>query len=262
MLELARFDGRNRVRGSLYLSVAMAALAALMIWIFPSYSDAFGEDEEILDALPDAMIRLFDVQTLASLEGFLAFELYVFGWIILLGLYLAYLGAGTVADDIERGRMDVVLSMPVSRARVVFERYAALAVPIVAVNVLTPIVVYVGAELVDDPIPATDVVAVHLLSIPYLFACAAIGLAASVVVDRVGIAQRLAVGITFGLFLVESLLVDTDYEAFGVVSPTRYYDPNEILLEGTHDPVNAGVLIAMIVVLLAASVAWFRRRDV
>lgn len=262
MLELARFDGRNRLRGSVYLSIAMAALAALMVWVFPSYSDAFGGDEEILEAMPAVMIRMFDIQTFASLEGFLVFELYVFGWIILLGLYVAYLGAGTVADDVERGRMDVVLSMPVSRARVLLERYAALAVPIVAVNVLTPIVVYVGGELIDEPIPAADVLAVHLLSIPYLFVCGAIGLAASVIADRVGIAQRIAIGATFGLFLIESLLVDTDYERFGAISPTRYYDPNEILLEGTYDLGNVAVLFAMGLVLVVASHLRFKRADI
>ncbi|SDR19037.1 ABC transporter permease [Natronobacterium texcoconense] len=262
MLDLARYDGRNRIRGSIYLSVAMAVLAGFMVWIFPSYSEAFGEDEEILEALPEAMIRVFDVQTMASLEGFLAFELYVFGWIILLGLYVAYLGAGTIADDVERGRMDIVLAMPISRAQVALERFAGLAVPIVAVNVLTPIVVYVGGHLIDEPIAAVDLLAVHLLSIPYLFACGAIGLLASVIVDRTGIAQRAAIGVTFGLFLIESLLIDTDYEAFGAISPARYYDPNEILLESTYDLVNVAVLVAMIVVLLAASAIWFRRRDV
>ena len=263
MVELARYEGRNRVRGSLYLATAMSVLAVIVIWIYPSFADSFDDvDEQLLAAYPDEVIQLFDVQTMASLEGFLAFELYVFGWTILLGLYLAYLAAGTIADDVERGRMDVLLAMPISRARTVTEKFAALAVPIVVVNVVTPVVVYVTAGLVGEPIPAADVAAVHLLSIPYLFACAGIGLLASVVADRTSIAQRAALGITFGLFMLESLLVGTDYEDVGVIAPMRYYDPNEILLESTYDLLSAGLLIAMTLALLAASVGWFRRRDV
>lgn len=260
MIELARYEARRRLRGSVILSVAVAAFAALVIWIYPSYSEAI--DDAFLEELPTGMIRVFDIRTIATIEGFLAFELYIFGWIILLGLYLAYLGAGTVADDLERGRLEIWLSLPVSRSRTVLEKFLALSVPIFAVNVVTAVVVIVGSHLIDDPVAVADVVAVHAVSILYLYACAAIGLFASVLADRVTIAQRLALGVTFGLFLIESLLVDTDYEDVGLVAPSRHFDPNEILLDGTVDAVSVAVLIAMTGLLVAASVWWFRRRDV
>lgn len=263
MFDLARYDGRRRLRGSVYLAVGMSALAAMVIWIYPSFSDSFDDvDEQLLTAYPDEVIQVFDVRTMASLEGFIAFELYVFGWTILLGLYLAYLAAGTIADDVERGRIDVLLAMPISRARTVREKYLALGVPIVVVNAVTPVVVYAVAELVDEPIAAADVIAVHLLSIPYLFACAGIGLVASVLVDRTSIAQRLALGVTFGLFMLESLLEGTDYEAVGAIAPMRYFDPNEILLDSTYDLASTGVLVAMALGLLLVSQAWFSRTDV
>ncbi|THE64156.1 ABC transporter permease [Salinadaptatus halalkaliphilus] len=263
MLEIAQYDGRNRLRGSIYLAIAMSLLAGIVIWIYPSFSESFDDvDEAFLQAYPDEVIQLFDIQTMATLEGFLAFELYIFGWTILLGLYLAYLGAGTIADDIERGRIDILLSMPVSRSQTVVEKFLALAVPIVVVNVVTPVVVYASAELVGESLSIGDIVAVHALSIPYLFACAGIGLLASVVVDRTSIAQRIALGVTFGLFMLESLLVDTDYEAVGAIAPMRYYDPNAILLESSYDLGDVGVLIGMTLLLVAVSVVWFKRRDV
>ncbi|AEH36876.1 ABC transporter permease subunit [Halopiger xanaduensis] len=263
MLELARYDGRHRLTGSLYLSVAMSLLAVVVIWIYPSFSGSFEDvDEEFLQAYPEGVIQMFDIRTMAVLEGFLAFELYIFGWTIMLGLYLAYLAAGTIAGDVEHGRMDILLSMPVSRARTVAEKFASLAVPIVVVNAVVPVVVYVAAALVDESVSAADLLALHAFAVPYLFACAGIGLVASVVVDRTSVAQRLALGVTFGLFMLESLLAGTDYEAVGAIAPMRYFDPNAILLESSYDLVDAGVLVAMTLVLLAASQWWFRRRDI
>ena len=262
MTDLARYEGRHRVRGSIYLAVAMSLLAALVIWIYPSFADSFDDiDEEFLQAYPPEVINLFGIQTMASLEGFLAFELYIFGWVILLGLYLAYLGAGTVADDVERGRIEITLAMPISRARVVAEKYAALFVPIAAVNLLVPVVVYVSAYLVDEPIDIVDLLAVHALSIPYLFVCAAIGLVASVAFDRTSIAQRAALGVVFGLFMLESLLVGTDFEDVGAIAPMRYFDPNAILLDSTYDLVDAAVLVVGAIALVLAAQLWFRRRD-
>jgi ABC-2 type transport system permease protein len=261
MFEFARYDARKRVRGSVFLAVGMSLLAAFAVWAYPSYSEALDMDQ-LRDAFPEPMIRAFNIESMASLEGFLAVELYMFGWIILLGLYLAYSAASIVADDIDRGRMDTLLSMPVSRPRLAIERFAALGVPILAVNVLVPVVVLVSAALIGESLSLVDVVALHLLSIPYLFACAGIGLLASVLFDRASIAQRVALGVTFGIYLLDSLLRGTDAELLGAVAPMRYFDPNEVLLDGTYDLVGAAVLVGMTAVLLAVSQAWFVRPDI
>lgn len=261
MFEFLVYDARKRLKGSVYLSLAMGALAGMVIWVYPTFRDAFDEDE-LLAAYPPEILQLFDIRTMASLEGFLAFELYVFGWVILLGLYLAYSAASIIADDVDRGRMDALLALPVSRPRLLAEKFASLGVPIIVVNVLLPPVVLVGGWLINESLTVADVLAVHLLSIPYLFACAGIGILCSVAFDRVGIAQRVALGGTFGLYLIESLLEGTEYEVVGAITPMRYYDPNEVLLEGTYDVLGAGVLIGMTLLLVLISQLWFARKDV
>jgi hypothetical protein len=122
-------------------------------------------------------------------------------------------------------------------------------------------VVFVGGDLVGESVAVADLLAVHVLSIPYLFACASIGLVTSVVAGRADIAQRIALGVVFGLYLVESLVVGTDYEVAGVVAPSRHYDPAAILIDSNYDPVGVAVLVGMTGLLLAVSVVWFRRRD-
>ncbi len=52
MLELARYDGSNRLKGSIYLAIAMSVLAAVVIWIYPSFSESFDDiDEQFMDAI-------------------------------------------------------------------------------------------------------------------------------------------------------------------------------------------------------------------
>lgn len=261
MFEFARYDAAKRVRGSIYLSVGLSLLAAFAVWAYPSYSQAMNM-AQVRDAFPEPLIRAFNIETMASLEGFLSVELYMFGWVILLGLYLAYSAASIVADDIDRGRMDTLLSMPVSRPQLAIERFAALGVPILVVNIVTPVVVLVSARTIGEPLSVVDIVALHLLSVPYLFACAGIGLLASVVFDRASVAQRVALGVTFGIYLIESLLRGTDYELLGALAPMRYFNPNEVLLDGTYDIAGAAVLVGMTALLFLVSQAWFVRRDI
>lgn len=218
--------------------------------------------DQFLEAWPPALRELFGVESLASIEGFLATELYQFVWVLLLGLYLAYSAAGLIAGDVERHRLDLLLSLPVTRSRLLVEKFASLLAPILLANAVVPVVIYASVLAVGETIDVSALVAVHVLSVPYLLACGAIGLVLSVLVDRTDVANRLALGVVFGLFLVQSVTaVTAGYEWLGHVSPTAYYDPTAVLVHNEYDLVGAGVLLAATVALVALAAWLFRRKD-
>ena len=92
---------------------------------------------------------------------------------------------------------------------------------------------------IDGPPSVTNLLAVHALSGPYLLVCASIGVVLSVLVSREDFAQRSGIAVIFLLFVVDAVSIDTDYEWLGDLSPTRYCDPTEILVEGTYDVEDA-----------------------
>ncbi len=261
MLDIARYEGRNRLRGSVVLSSGISLLVGLYVWLYPTITATIDLDEYV-EAWPPALRDAFGIETLGTIEGFLAGELYSFVWVLLLGLYLAYVGASLIAADIEHGRMDLRLALPLTRARVVGETFGSLLVPILVVNAILPFVVLLAVLLIDESIAVLDVFAVHVLSIPYLLTTAGIGLACSVYFDRVSIAQRAAMGIVFGLFLVDAVVASTDYAWLGLVSPTRHYDPTAVLVHSDYKPVGALVLSIATLTLLLGSLMWFSRRDI
>lgn len=261
MLDLLQYGARQRVKGSVAMAIGVSLLAGLVIWVFPSFRQSVDIDE-MLSAYPEPILKAFGIETMASLEGYLAVELYGFVWVILLGLYTAYAAAGMVANAVERGRMDLWLALPVRRWRLLLEQYLTLLVPIVVLNVVTPIVVYVGSLGIDDPIPVGPLAMVHALSVPYLLTTAAIGLVIGVVFSRANVAERVAIALVFALFLVESLLADTDLAWLGAVSPTRYYRVNDILIRGQYDYLSAGILLATTVVLVGLAAVLFARKDI
>jgi ABC-2 type transport system permease protein len=261
MREIARYEGERRLLGSGALAVGLALFAGLVVALAPSIIDQ-ASLASLVEAYPETVRTAFNIQSLGSLEGFLAAELYQFAWVILLGLYLAYSAASTVAGDVEHDRMDTLLSAPVSRASVVTGKFLSLLVPILAVNVVVGLVVYGGALAIDEPIPFVDVVAVHALSIPYLLCCAAVGLVLSVLVSRESLAQRGAIGILFGLFLLDAVLASTEYAWLGALAPMRYYDPTAVLVGSRYDWGGAAILLSATVVLVALSALWFRHTDV
>ena len=260
MFEVTRYEANRRVRSTLALAVGLGLFGGLVIGIFPSIEASGVDFEAYVESLPEALQESFGTTAFGTIEGFLATEFYQFAWVLLLGLYVAYAAGGTVAGRLDR--LELVLAAPVSRSRVIVEKYVSLLTPIVVLNLLMPLFVYASVLLVGESISFVDLLLVHLFSVPYLLACTSIGLLLSVVLPRGDLAQRGGIAAVFLLFVLDSVTGPTDFEALGAVSPTRYYDTTEILVEGTYDVGGAIILLTAAFLLLAVARAQFLRADI
>ncbi|ESP89793.1 ABC transporter permease [Candidatus Halobonum tyrrellensis] len=261
MREIVRYETERRLPAAIAVSAGLSAFAGLFFAIGPSIVDEV-DLAAYAEAFPPAFQSAFGIDAIGSLEGLFATELYQFGWILLLGLYFAYSAGALVAGNVEHGRLDLLLASPVSRTSVLLGKFLSLLAPMLLVNVVVGSVVYVGSALVDEPFAFADVAMAHLLSVPYLLVCAGLGLFVSVLVSSGSLAQRGGIGLVFGLFMVESVVTDTDFEWLGALSPTRYYDPTEILVEGTYDLAGGVILLEAAILLVIASALRFQRRDI
>ncbi|OSP00107.1 ABC transporter permease [Halorubrum ezzemoulense DSM 17463] len=260
-LAIARYDAAGRARGTVVLTGLLSSFLLVFLAFFPSVATADVDLDAYVEAFPPAVREAFGIIAISSIEGFLAVEFYQFAWLLLVGLYLAYLAGGTIAGDIASGRMDLTLSAPVARRDVVIGRFLGLVPLVVLLNVVLPVVAYVGVVAVGETIAVERLAAVHALAVPYHVACVAAGIAVSTLLSRPGVAQRVALGGLFALFMFDSLVASTDYAAAGNVSPTAHYDPSAVLVLGEYDLTGAAVLLAATAVLLAIAIVRFRRAD-
>ncbi|WP_115862427.1 ABC transporter permease [Halorussus litoreus] len=265
MLDIATYESERRITGALVLAVLLAVMSLLFVALFPSIASSGADLDAYMKSLPPALQTAFGASgafSIATIEGFLAVELYQFFWVLMLGIYAAYLAGGLIAGDVERDRMDVLLAAPITRHRVVVEKFLSLVPVVIALNIVVAAAVYAGVLAIGESVPLADLAVAHLLSIPYLLACGAIGLVLSVVFDTSDVAKRGGLGAIFGLFLLETVSASADLDWLGAVSPTRYYDPTAILVRSEYDWTGGLILLAGTVVLVAASAWWFRRKDI
>lgn len=260
MFEVARYESERKLVLGATIALAASFYGAMFVALSPAYSDF--DLEAVFSDFPPQFTEGFGLEAFNTLPGLLAVELYQFGWILVLGLYLAYTAAGLVAGDIETGRMDTLLSAPIARTRLVGEEFLSMLVPILAVNAVTPVVLYVGSVLIDEPLDVVDLVALHALAVPYLLCCTAVGFALSVFLANESLAQNASVGVLLVAFLVETVFIGTGLEFIGVLTPMNYFDPTAILVNGTYDLAGAGILLAATVVLVLAGQWRFGRMDI
>lgn len=261
-LPVFRYEVERRLRGTVVMAGLVAVFGLFMIAFFPSVEASGAAIEEYAANLPPALREMFGVEGISTIGGFLATELYQFVWVLLLGVFFAYRAAAIVAGDVETGRLDLLLATPLSRTRIVLERFAALIPVVLAINLVAIPVLYAGTQWIGEPVSITRLLVVHTVSVPYLLACASIGLVLSVGTASESLASRAAIGLVFGLFLLESIAAASGYGALGYVSPTKFFDPTAIMVAGEFDWLGALILVAATVALLALARAVFVRADI
>lgn len=252
MFETARFEAEQRLPGGLFLGVALAAFGAMMVLIAPGIL-AEVDVGALLEQYPSGLVDELRLQHMGTLEGFLALELYQFVWLIGLGAYVAYSAASTIAGDVETGRMDTLLAAPISRRRLLLEKYLALQTTVVLFNVVVFVGVAVSTLLIADSLSLVDLAMVHVLSVPFFLACGAFGMLASVVAPGRLVAEGVAAGGIVGVYLIQTAASGSDVSWLGAVSPMRYYDPLAILTASEYDLAGAAILLLAAVVLLLVS---------
>ena len=260
MTAILRNESKRHARGSAVLVGVFAVFSVLYFSIFPDFA---ADAEDIADAFPESLLDFFGLEALHTIEGFIAAEIYSFFWVLLVGIYFAYIAAGMIAGDIETRKMDLTLSNPVSRETVIVQKIASLWVPIVVLNIAVPTIVYFGARLIGEAFNPVALAMVHMLSIPYLLVCAGIGLVLSVIIDRPRAAKGVALGVVFMLWLVDGASsIDPDYEWIGYLTPSRYFDETAILVREEYAFLDAAILLLAFILLILVAVAIFSRRDI
>ena len=260
MTAVFRLESGKLVRGSLLLTGLLVMLSAMFLVVFPSIQEEAALFEQVY---PEYLLVMLGIEELHTIEGFVGGYVFPFIWILLGGIYFAYVSAGMIVRDVRTRRMDLTLSNPVSRESVVIQKVAALWVPLVALTLGMMAVLFAGVAALGESIPLPALVMVHLLGLPYLLVCAGVGIVLSVVLERVETAQATALVLVFVLWLVDGLsLMNPDFEWVGEFTPSRYYDPSAILVHEEYALGDAAVLLVAFLALLGVAVVLFVRRDI
>lgn len=260
MTAILHTESKGHVRASLLLGASLVGITAVFVGLFPAMSD---EVDVILEAYPDYLIDALDLEALHTIEGFAAGYIYPFVVVLFGGVYIAYVSGGLIAADIESRKMDLTLSNPVSRESVLIQKVLALWVPILAIHGGVGLTMVGGSILVGEPIDIVRLLIMHLFLTPYLLVCAGIGLLFSVVANGDMTARAGGLVVVFMLWLVETIVqIEETYEWLGVITPSYYITPLEILVDGEYPFLDASILLLAFLVLVTGAIVHFRRRDI
>lgn len=245
-------------------SIGVAALIAINIAFYPSFSDQSQQLEETFRKLPETAKSLIsDTQDFLTPEGFLSSQVYYLMLPLLLSVMTIGLGSRLLAREEEEGTIELLLSRPITRGRLLAAKALAGLAIIGIVGAVALAAALVMCAAVDMGVPLTRIMAATGLAALIATLFGAFSYFITTVGGRaklasVGIPAALAIGgyITVSLAKVVDWL---DWPAKFL--PYYYYRPGEVL-NGFFDWWNP--LLLGLVILALGFYAWrfFNRRDI
>lgn len=264
MTVFARFL-RDRRRNTLWWLFGTVLGVALTVLFYPSIE---GQDsfDEMAEEMPDAMAELFGLDgafPMSSPEGFLQSQLVATTLPILLVVFGIAIGARAIGGAEEDGSLELLLANPVTRRRVLLERYGTVVLlHVVVLGVAAVTTALCGAAVgATDGIPlawlAGAVAAVLLLGLLHATIAFAVGAATG----RRGRAIAVAGAVAVAGYLVEGLAQAADpLKPVRAISPFHWLLGRNMLGEGIAW--NAILLpLAATAALVVLAVPLFERRD-
>lgn len=252
------FDEQRRALVGWVLGIA--GLGVVMLGLYPSVrgNRSFAK---LLDAYPHALRTLFGLADYTSGPGYLRAEIFTLTGPALFVIFAVLWGSDLTAGEEERRTIDLLLANPVSRRRVVFEKWAAMVVGVVAVAAMLGVVLALGGLAVQLHVGfvvlSAEVVSITLLAVLF----GTIGLAIGAATGHRGIARGVTALVAVAAYLLSSLpeLVSWLRPARGL-SPWYHALGVDPLTTG-YRPLHLLVVLALIALCLGVALVSFDRRD-
>jgi ABC-2 type transport system permease protein len=242
-------------------AVAIGLVVLMYTAFYPSIKSNAAQFTQYMENLPEAVRNMLGGADIASPEGYLMSEIFSFMGPVLLLVFAVGAGARAIAGEEERGTLDLLLSTPVRRRRVVADKFVAMTIGTLVLAVTAWLVTALIGPVFDVNVSFAGLIAAFLNLFLMALAFGTIALALGAATGS----RALAIGVASGAALLTFLLktfasVVPWLRPYRLLSPFYYYTGHDPLRTG-FTPLDPIVLAAISVVALAAALATFEGRD-
>ncbi len=245
-----------------WTGLAMFAIAGYFTLLYPTYTKTF-DLEELISKIPPAMKALIGGQLIdvSSATGFLNVELFPLILPAVLAGYAIAQGSGLTAAEESRGTIDVLLSYPVPRWRVVVDKSAAIIISIALIAFGLWLGAVAGAAGSNSALDASKVAAGLVMACLLALDFGAIALVVASFTGNRSAAIGISAAVLVVMYFVNALApIIEGLDSLKGASLFYWYLESNPIKNGLALG-DAAVLAAVAAVLGLLSLVLFERRD-
>jgi ABC-2 type transport system permease protein len=254
----------DRRRWLIGWSIGITAFVVINIAFWPSFRDQSDELNQMFEQMPESIRALFGMGEGVdpfSPVGYLSSQVYTLALPML--LLIAGIGAvASIAGDEEHGLLETTFTLPITRRRILFERWAATVVLTAILSAVGLVSTVVSARAVDLDVGIAAMVWASVGVTVLTWAVSGLGLVVGAATGRRGLAITVASVLAVASYLITSL-ADAGIGVFETLEPLSvftHYDVLATLADGTP-PWSLLVLVAVALLTTLAAEELIDHRD-
>jgi beta-exotoxin I transport system permease protein len=261
------------VLGSVFSKTIKEQRKALLWWAFglvsaclvttafyPSIHENAASFERLLESLPEGLRKAFG-EDFASPAGYLQARLFSIFAPVLFLIFAIGAGSRAIAGEEEHKTLDLLLSTPVPRRRVLVDKALAMLAATVGLGLVLALAIVVSGPPFEIAVSTANVAAAVADCVLLAIAFGAIALAVGAGTGRRSVAIGLTAGLAAGSYLIDVLALSVDGLGWlQHLSAFFYYRAPDPIAQGL-DPWDAAILATIAIVATGIAVVAFDRRD-
>ncbi|HZD78764.1 MAG TPA: ABC transporter permease subunit, partial [Actinomycetota bacterium] len=236
---------REQRRALLWWTLGVVGTVLMYAAIWPTIRQNAVDLNRYLDSFPDAMRNLIGSADFGTPDGYLQSELFSFVAPIVFLVYAIGAGARAIAGEEEAGSLDVLLSTPIRRRRVLVDTFGSMTLALLGLAFLlwaSTLLLGRGFDMRADLAHlSAAALSTFLVALVFGSLSLAVGCLTGSRSTAIGVSSGLAV-VTFLLNMFGPSVPALDRVRW--ISPFFYYGGAEPMLHGL-DPVHPVVLVGI-----------------
>jgi ABC-2 type transport system permease protein len=265
MFETTLHTLRDKRSGILAFSVFIFIFGIVMVAAYDSIGSELDMDE-LLKNYPDVIMDFFGGDTIESFGefgGFYTLEYVTWVWFLIIPAYLAMVCSGLIAGEIENKTADTLLSYPVSRRRLLVEKYLAVVGMVAIVNFMGFFSTYIGVAAYGIDYSVKWVGLAMVQATPFLLVWTAAFTLFSVVLSDAKKVSTYSIALVFIAYFIDVLSnIWSEISFLGNLSPMNYFDPGLAMSKNVVTWGDAAFLLIVACMIVGAAIHLFDKKDI
>ena len=250
---------RDQRRSLLLWAIAVAAVTAMYVGFWPSMGEG-AEIEAFVENMPEGLVEALGYDQIATPAGYLRSTVYGLLAPVLLLVFAVGAGARLIAGQEEDGTLELELTSPVARSRLLAGRLLALWLDVVLLVAVVTVTTLGLVAALDMEVGGVEILAAGTGLLMLVLGFGTLAMAVGAATGRRAVALAVAAGIAVISFMLDAIGPTVGADWMTAVSPFSWYLGDNPLVEG-FDLAGLALLAAVPVLAAVVATTTFDRRD-
>ncbi len=258
---------RDRYGAVLIYCAAVVGIIFMYVGLYPALQSQSQQYAEIFKSFPESFLKAFGFESaqafFLSLESFMSAEQYSLTWPILGVILSMSFAANNIVHEIEKGTIEFILSLPLSRLKFYFGRYFAGLFLLAIFTALSVLPVIPIAKLYDVSCVWENYFKLSLGAFLFIGAIYSITTFFSAITNEKSKTYAFSAGIVITMYVLNILSsLKENLENLQYFSFFHYFSASKLLVDGEIDIHLVWVFSLTIVIFTVLGAIAYSRRDI